>query len=152
MIGREIGLSREELEDLEVACLFHDVGKIKTPDSILLKPGSLTESEWEIMQKHPVYAYQLLSPIPYLRPALDIPYYHHEKWDGTGYPNGLKGAQIPLAARVFAIIDVWDALRSDRPYRPAWSYERSLEYIRSHTGINFDPQVVVAFLRMLAEE
>jgi putative nucleotidyltransferase with HDIG domain len=151
-LARLVGVPDSELVHMRRGALLHDIGKMAIPDPILLKTGPLTESEWEIMQKHPVYAYQLLSPIPYLRPALDIPYYHHEKWDGTGYPNGLKGEQIPLAARVFAIIDVWDALRSDRPYRPALSYERSLEYIRSHTGINFDPQVVIAFLRMLVEE
>jgi PAS domain S-box-containing protein len=151
-LARLIGVPDSDFVHMRRGALLHDIGKMAIPDPILLKTGPLTENEWEIMQKHPVYAYNLLSPIPYLRPALDIPYYHHEKWDGSGYPNGLREEQIPLAARIFSIIDVWDALRSDRPYRPAWSYERSLEYIRSHTGINFDPQVVVAFLRMLAEE
>ena len=100
------------------------------------------------MRKHPAYAFELLSPIAYLRPALDIPYCHHEKWDGTGYPRGLKGEQIPLAARIFAVVDVWDALRSDRPYRKAWSEQRALEYIEAQTGKHFDPQIVKVFLQM----
>jgi len=119
------------------------------PDNILLKPEPLAEEEWIIMQKHPQYAYELLQPIDFLRLALDIPYYHHEKWDGTGYPHGLKGEDIPLTARLFAVVDVWDALRSDRPYRPAWSEEEALAYIREQVGKHFDPQVVEAFLKMI---
>jgi HD-GYP domain-containing protein (c-di-GMP phosphodiesterase class II) len=122
------------------------------PDGILLKPGPLTEAEWAIMRKHPVHAYEMLSPILYLRPALDIPYDHHEKWDGTGYPRGLKGEAIPLAARIFAVVDVWDALRSDRPYRAAWSEDRVRAHIQSLAGTHFDPQVVDAFTRLIAEE
>jgi HD-GYP domain-containing protein (c-di-GMP phosphodiesterase class II) len=121
------------------------------PDAILLKPGPLTEEEWVFMRKHPTYAYELLSPIAYLKPALDIPYCHHEKWDGTGYPRGLKGEEIPLSARAFAIVDVWDALRSDRPYRPGWAEERVLEHIREQTGKHFDPRVVEAFFQLLKE-
>ncbi|MEW6718352.1 MAG: HD-GYP domain-containing protein, partial [Chloroflexota bacterium] len=127
--------------------LLHDMGKLGIPDTILLKPGPLTEKEWEIMHQHPVYAYELLAPIPYLRPALDIPYCHHENWDGSGYPRKLKGEQIPLVARIFAVVDVWDALRSDRPYRKAWPEEKALAYIQEQAGKHFDPQVVEAFLR-----
>jgi HD-GYP domain-containing protein (c-di-GMP phosphodiesterase class II) len=112
------------------------------PDGILLKPEPLTEEEWVAMKKHPSFAYEMLSPIRYLRLALDIPYCHHEKWDGSGYPRGLKGTQIPLVARIFAVVDVWDALLSDRPYRAAWTEEKVLEHIRSLAGTHFDPQVV----------
>jgi HD-GYP domain-containing protein (c-di-GMP phosphodiesterase class II) len=119
------------------------------PDHILLKPGALTDEEWVIMRKHPEYALKLLSPISYLRQAVDIPYCHHEKWDGTGYPRGLKGEEIPLAARLFAVVDVWDALRSDRPYRPAWSEERAIEHIRQQSSRHFDPRVVELFLSSL---
>jgi HD-GYP domain-containing protein (c-di-GMP phosphodiesterase class II) len=124
--------------------MLHDIGKMGIPDSILLKPGPLTEEEWIVMKQHPVYAKEMLSPIPFLNPALDIPYSHHERWDGSGYPLGLKGESIPLAARIFAVVDVWDALTSDRPYRKRWSREKTLEYILSHTGILFDPIVVTA--------
>jgi HD-GYP domain-containing protein (c-di-GMP phosphodiesterase class II) len=117
------------------------------PDGILLKPSPLTDEEWVAMKKHPTFAYEMLSPIRYLRRALDIPYYHHEKWDGSGYPNGLKGTLIPLAARIFAVVDVWDALTSDRPYRAAWTKEKTLENIRELSGTHFDPQVVEVFLR-----
>jgi response regulator RpfG family c-di-GMP phosphodiesterase len=125
--------------------LMHDIGKMAIPDSILLKPGPLTEDEWTIMRQHPALAYDLLSPIAYLRPALDIPYCHHEKWDGTGYPRKLKGVQIPLSARIFAIIDVWDALRSNRPYRTAWQENQAREYLQDQSGKHFDPAVVDAF-------
>ena len=126
------------------------MGKLGVPDSILLKPDKLTEEEWEIMRRHPQFAFEMLAPIDYLRPALDIPYCHHEKWDGTGYPRGLKMEQIPLAARIFAVVDVFDALTSERPYRPAKSREEALEYIRSEAGTHFDPRVVDAFLKLLA--
>jgi HD-GYP domain-containing protein (c-di-GMP phosphodiesterase class II) len=119
------------------------------PDHILLKNGPLDDDEREIMRKHPVYAYEMLSSIKFLRPALDIPLYHHEKWDGTGYPYGLAGEAIPLAARVFAIIDVWDALSSDRPYRPAWSQTKIFERIHNESGKHFDPRVVTAFERII---
>jgi putative two-component system response regulator len=118
------------------------------PDSIVLKPGPLSDEEWSIMRKHPEYAYHMLSPISYLRSALDIPYCHHEKWDGSGYPRGLKGDQIPLAARVFAIVDVWDALTSDRPYRKAWSEEETRQYIQEQSGIHFDPEMTRVFLNL----
>jgi len=112
------------------------------PDRILLKPGPLTDEEWVIMKKHPAFAYEMLSPIHYLKPALDIPYCHHEKWDGSGYPRGLSGGNIPFSARLFAVIDVWDALTSDRPYRSAWPAEKVLEHIRGLAGTQFDPEVV----------
>ena len=114
-LAQAMGINEAELVQIRRGALLHDIGKMAIPDSILLKPGPLTDDEWEIMRRHPVYAYELLSPIAFLHPALDIPYCHHEKWDGTGYPRGLKGEQIPLAARIFAVVDVWDALRSDRP-------------------------------------
>ena len=126
--------------------LLHDIGKIGVPDSIVLKPGPLTIDEFATMCKHPQYAYDMLSQIAYLRQALDIPYCHHEKWDGTGYPRGLKGEQIPLAARIFAVVDVWDALTSDRPYRKAWQAEKARQYIQEQSGLQFDRAVVAAFL------
>lgn len=143
---RAMGLPAEELVHIRRGALLHDIGKMGIPDHILLKPGKLSDEEWEIMRKHPTYAYELLKPIAYLRPALEIPYSHHEKWDGTGYPLGLKGEQIPLAARIFAVADVYDALTSDRPYRAGWPKEKVLEHIRSLAGIHFDPQVVQIFL------
>jgi HD-GYP domain-containing protein (c-di-GMP phosphodiesterase class II) len=116
------------------------------PDAILLKPGPLTDAEWETMRRHPQFAHDMLSPIAYLRQALDIPWCHHEKWDGSGYPQGLAAEQIPLAARLFAVVDVWDALRSDRPYRQGWHEERVREYLRAEAGRHFDPRVVEFFL------
>lgn len=146
-LGRELGLTDDELVHVRRGALLHDIGKMGIPDMILHKPGPLDDEEWEIMRQHPTYAYDMLSPIAYLRPALDIPHCHHEKWDGTGYPRGLKGNQIPIAARIFALADVWDALRSDRPYRKAWPEEKTLEYIREQAGKHFAPDVVEAFLR-----
>jgi len=143
-------LEDAELVHIRRGALLHDIGKMGVPDSILLKPDKLTDDEWAIMRKHPEYAYEMLLPIDFLRPALDIPYYHHEKWDGAGYPRGLKGEQIPLAARIFAVVDVWDALRSDRPYRPAWPEEEIREHIRSLAGIHFDPEVVKVFLETVS--
>jgi PAS domain S-box-containing protein len=147
-LARAVGLSEADLGHTRRGALLHDIGKMGVPDSILLKTGPLSEEEWQIMRRHPGYANDLLQSIPYLRPALDIPYCHHERWDGTGYPRGLRGEQIPLAARIFAIADEWDALRSDRPYRPAWSRERALEYIREQSGGAFDPEIVDVFLRL----
>jgi len=151
-LAREMGLSEAELVHLRYGALLHDIGKMGIPDSILLKPGSLTKDEWIVMCEHPALAYTMLAPIAYLRRALDIPYSHHEKWDVTGYPRGLKGEAIPLAARLFAIADVWDALRSDRPYRLAWPAEKVLEHIKSLSGRRFDPQVMEVFLRVMGEE
>ena len=147
-IARAFQLKSDEIVHIRRGALLHDIGKMGIPDSILLKPGRLTEEEWVIMKYHPFYARELLYPIEYLRPALDIPYSHHEKWDGSGYPEGLKGEEIPLAARIFAVVDVWDALRSDRPYRPAWPREKVEEYIKSLVGIHFDAGVVEMFLAL----
>jgi HD-GYP domain-containing protein (c-di-GMP phosphodiesterase class II) len=147
-LAREIGLGDTETVHLRRGVLLHDIGKMGVPDSILLKPGSLTPEEWEIMRLHPVYAHEMLSNIPYLQQAVAVPYCHHEKWDGTGYPRGLKGEQIPLTARMFAMVDVYEALTSDRPYRAAWSRERALEYLREQSGKHFDPHVLEAFLRL----
>jgi PAS domain S-box-containing protein len=144
-LARILRLSEAAIVQLRRGALLHDIGKMGIPDSILNKPDKLTPEEWEIMRKHPVYAYELLYPIRYLRTALDIPYNHHEKWDGTGYPRGLKEEQIPLSARIFAVVDVWDALCSDRPYRPAWSKSNALAYIHSQSGKHFDPIAVEAF-------
>lgn len=149
-LARKMGIREEELIHIRRGALLHDIGKMGIPDNILLKPGKLTEEEWVIMKKHPIYAYELIYPISYLRPALEIPYYHHEKWDGSGYPNGLKREQIPLSARIFAIIDVWDALRSDRPYRKAWDKEKTLEHIKAGSGSHFDPKVVEVFLQIIS--
>ncbi len=150
-LAARMGVSQQEQVQIRRGALLHDIGKLGVPDHILLKPGKLTEEEWDVMRKHPAYAYEMLLPIAYLEPALDIPYCHHEKWDGSGYPRGLKGEQIPLAARIFAIVDVWDALRSNRPYRPGWSAQRIREYLQSESGKHFDPRVVEAFLSMLDE-
>lgn len=150
-IARAMGFSAEQLVHVRRGALLHDIGKMGVPDQILHKPGPLTEEEWRSMKRHPELAYELLSPIQYLAPALDIPHYHHEKWDGTGYPDGLKGEEIPLAARIFAVVDVYDALTSDRPYRASWSKEQALAYIRSEAGRHFDPTVVDIFLKELSE-
>jgi putative nucleotidyltransferase with HDIG domain len=136
------GIKDEDLVGARRGALLHDIGKMGVPDGILLKPEKLTEEEWLIMKKHPSFAFDMLSPIHYLQSAMDIPYCHHEKWDGTGYPRGLKGEQIPLIARIFALADVWDALTSDRPYRKAWPNEKALEYLKSEAGKHFDPAVV----------
>lgn len=145
-LARTIGMGDEEMVHIRRGALLHDIGKMGIPDRILLKPGALTDEEWSIMRLHPVYAYQLLHPIKYLRPALDIPHNHHEKWDGTGYPRGLRGEEIPLAARLFAAVDVWDALRSDRPYRKGWPAAQVLDHIARLRGTHFDPEVVDIFL------
>lgn len=150
-LAKALGISDAELVDIRRGGLLHDIGKMGIPDEILNKPGPLTETEWELMWKHPVHAYELLSPIGYLQGALDIPYCHHEKWDGTGYPRGLAGTEIPLAARIFAVSDVYDALLSDRPYRQAWPFERVVEYVKGQAGKHFDPQVVELFLARIDE-
>lgn len=146
------GFDEEKLVHLRRGALLHDIGKMGISDTILLKPGPLTDEEWEEMHKHPTYAYDLLYPIVHLRPAIDIPYCHHEKWDGSGYPRGLKGEQIPLAARIFAVVDVWDALTSDRPYRKAWSAKKALEEIARSSGSHFDPKVVELFQSIIKNE
>jgi response regulator RpfG family c-di-GMP phosphodiesterase len=148
-LARAMGLDEEEIEHVRRGALLHDIGKLGIPDQILLKPGPLTEEEWVIMRTHPTLAYQWLSPIDYLRPALDIPYCHHEKWDGSGYPRGLAGEQIPLAARIFAVVDVWDALSSDRPYRKRWPDEKVHAHLCEQAGSHFDTQVVETFVSMV---
>lgn len=148
-LARQFGFSEEELVHIRRGALLHDIGKMGVPDRILLKEGKLTEEEWQVMRKHPGFAHEMLLPIHYLRLALDIPYCHHEKWDGSGYPRGLKGEEIPLTARIFGVVDVWDALTSDRPYRPAWTRQQALAYIRASAGSHFDPQVVEAFVQLL---
>jgi len=151
-LARQMGVSDEQLVHMRRGALLHDMGKLGVPDAILHKPGPLTDEEWKIMRRHPKFAYDMLSPVEYLHPALEIPYCHHEKWDGTGYPRGLKGEQIPLAARIFSVVDVWDALNSDRPYRKAWKREKAIAYIQEQSGIHFDPQVVKAFLALVDSE
>ena len=145
-LARQFGLSEEEMVHVRRGALLHDIGKMGVPDGILLKPGALTDDEWLIMKKHPAFAYEMLFPIHYLKPALDIPYCHHEKWDGSGYPRGLSGDDIPFSARLFAVVDVWDALTSDRPYRKAWSEEKALLQIQAESGTHFDPHIVQVFL------
>jgi putative nucleotidyltransferase with HDIG domain len=147
-IARAMGMSEADLVHVRRGALLHDIGKMSIPDSILLKTGTLTDEEMEIMRGHTVNAFELLSPIVYLRPALDIPYCHHERWDGSGYPRGLKGEQIPLAARIFSVVDTWDALRNERRYHPGWSRDKACEHIRSLSGIQFDPAVVDVFMSM----
>jgi len=147
-LARAMGMEDKALIHITRGALLHDIGKMGVPDNILNKTGPLSDEEWGLMRKHTIFAYEMLSPITYLRPALDIPHYHHEKWDGSGYPEGLKGEQIPLSARIFAIVDVWDALRSNRPYRKAWSDEKALAYILEHKGTHFDPKVVDTFMSL----
>lgn len=151
-LARAAGMTEDELTHIRHGALLHDIGKMGVPDEILLKSGKLTDAEWRIMHKHPTYAYELLAPIAYLRSALDIPYCHHEKWDGSGYPRGLKGEQIPRPARLFAVVDVWDALTSDRPYRQAWSNQKTQAYLREQAGRHFDPHVVELFLQLVNQE
>ena len=148
-LGRRLWLDEQDIEILYRGTLLHDIGKVGIPDAILLKPGPLTHEERTIMNLHPEYAHGLLAPIEFLLPALSVPWCHHEKWDGTGYPQGLKGKEIPLFARIFAVIDVWDALSSERPYRGPWKKEKIIDYIRSESGTHFDPDVVSAFLEIL---
>ena len=148
-MSQALGLGNDDIMHIRRGALLHDMGKIGVPDAILHKPGKLSDDEWVLMRKHPQFAFDMLYPIEYLRPALEIPFSHHEKWDGTGYPRGLKGEEIPLAARMFAVVDVWDALTSDRPYRPAWSEEEALKYIQEQSGKHFDPQVVDLFFKSL---
>ena len=151
-LARRTGIEGEELTHIMRGALLHDIGKMGIPDHILHKPGPLTEEEWIIMRQHPQYAFDLMNPIPYLRPALDIPYAHHERWDGSGYPRGLKGKDIPLAARIFAVVDIWDALLYKRVYRDAWPEKKVLEYLKDTAGIELDPDIVENFLGLLEEE
>ena len=148
-LAREVGIRGDDLLHVRRGALLHDIGKMGIPDGILLKAGPLSDEEWVVMRRHPQYAYDVLAPIGYLRPAIDIPYYHHEHWDGSGYPNGLQGDRIPLTARVFALADVWDALTSHRPYRAAWSPDHAVAHIRDQAGRQFDPALVDRFLGLL---
>lgn len=147
-LAQRVGISGQELEDIRSGAILHDIGKISIPDEILHKPGKLTPEERAIVEQHPDTAYRLLSKIPFMAKAIEIPYCHHEKWDGTGYPQKLKGEQIPLAARVFAVADVWDALSNDRPYNKAWPREQIIEYFKEQTGLHFDPVIARLFLNM----
>lgn len=148
-LAMELGCSDEEIVQIHRGALLHDMGKIGIPDEILHKQGALTEEEWVVMRRHPQYAQQMLSRIGYLSEALIIPYYHHERWDGSGYPHGLKGEEIPLYARLFSVVDVWDALTSDRPYRKRLPPEDVMRYLRDEAGRLFDPQIVDVFLKLI---
>jgi PAS domain S-box-containing protein/putative nucleotidyltransferase with HDIG domain len=150
-LARELGVTGEALVQIRRGALLHDIGKMGIPDQILLKPGRLTDTEWQIMRRHPTYSYEMLAAIDFLRPALDIPYCHHERWDGRGYPRGLHGEEIPLSARIFALVDVWDALLSDRPYRPAWPEKKVDSYLRQESGRHFDPEIVEAFFHYIEQ-
>jgi len=148
-LAEAFGLSQDEMTHIRRGALLHDIGKLGVPDGVLHKPGPLSEAEWVVMRQHPQQAYDMLLPIDYLHPALDIPRCHHEKYDGTGYPRGLKGEEIPLSARIFAVADVWDALTSDRPYRLAWDKEKALAYILEQSGKHFDPQAIKLFVKII---
>jgi putative nucleotidyltransferase with HDIG domain len=150
-LAHAVGLANGQLVHIRRGGLLHDIGKMGVPDKILLKPDRLTQLEWEVMRQHPQLAYDWLAPITFLQSALDIPYCHHEKWDGTGYPRGLRGEEIPLAARIFAVADVWDALTSRRPYRPPLARSEAIEYIRKNSGVHFDPRIVEIFLKSVAD-
>lgn len=151
VVARTMDFDEEDLLHIRHGALLHDIGKMAIPDEILRKPGPLTESERRVVMQHPMAAYELLVRIPHLKRALDIPYYHHEKWDGTGYPRRLKGEEIPLAARIFAVVDVWDALSNDRPYRQAWSKEKVSQYLSAESGKYFDPKIITIFLQLLEQ-
>jgi PAS domain S-box-containing protein/putative nucleotidyltransferase with HDIG domain len=151
-VARRLGLPEEDLVHIRRGALLHDMGKMAIPDEILQKPGPLNEVEWEKMRRHPMYAYEMLSPISYLHSALDIPFSHHERWDGSGYPRSLKGKEIPLTARLFAIVDVWDALSTDRPYRKGLPRHDVIKYLREKSGQLFDPELVTVFLSLIEAE
>jgi HD-GYP domain-containing protein (c-di-GMP phosphodiesterase class II) len=151
-LAEHMQIPPDQRASIQQGALLHDIGKLGIPDAVLLKPGSLTHQEWKVMQQHPLYAYNILASILTLRQALVIPLYHHERWDGSGYPYGLKGEQIPLSARLFAVVDVYDALTSDRPYRSAWSRSEAMDYLREQAGKLFDPQIVAHFLELANSE
>ena len=148
-LARAMNIPETELVQIRRGAILHDIGKMGIPDSILNKPGPLAAHEQRIMRMHPQYAYEMLSFIPFLQSALDIPFCHHEWWNGEGYPRGLIGEEIPLSARIFSVVDVWDALTSDRPYRAAWTPERTLNYLQDGSGKQFEPRVVEAFLSLI---
>ena len=151
-LAERLGLTGDDLSKIKRGALLHDIGKLAIPDNILLKPGSLDDKEWYVMRQHPVYSMKILTDIPFLQSSICIPYCHHENWDGTGYPRGLKGVEIPLYARIFTIVDHWEALNSDRPYRKAWLWENALNYIKENRGKIYDPQIVDVFLNMIESE
>jgi HD-GYP domain-containing protein (c-di-GMP phosphodiesterase class II) len=148
-LGRRVDIIEEELIHIRRGALLHDIGKMGIPDNILFKPGALSEEEWQVMRMHPVYAYDMLSSVSYLRKALEIPYCHHEFWNGEGYPRGLRGEDIPIKARIFSLADVWDALNSDRPYRPAWPRPKVIDYMKDMAGVQFDPTLVPEFIDLV---
>ncbi len=150
-IGTQMGLTEDQLTHLRRGALLHDIGKMGTPDAILFKPGPLTTEERQVMQQHPQFGNQFLHSIAYLQPAAEIVYCHHEHWDGSGYPRGLKGEEIPLLARLIAVVNVWDALNSAQPYRGAWPRQEAIDYLREQSGKEFDPRVVEVFLAMIQE-
>jgi len=150
-LARRLGISESELTHIKRGSILHDIGKVAIPDHILFKPGPLTEDEWEIMRRHPLIAVDILKPISFMPMVLTIPRSHHEKWDGSGYPDGLSGVDIPLYARIFAFADVYDALTSARPYRPAWTKRETFKYILEQAGRHFDPSIVPVFIRMVSE-
>jgi len=147
-LAHTMGLNESEMAYIRRGAMLHDVGKLGVPDSILFKSAALNEEEWTIVRRHPKYGRDLLYPIPFLHRAIDIPYCHHEKWDGSGYPQGLKGEAIPLSARIFAVADVFDAMTCERPYRPAFTGEQALHYIFANEGLHFDPAVVEAVRKL----
>jgi hypothetical protein len=144
-----LGCTEEEIDNLRRGALLHDIGKLAIPDQVLLKPGTLDENEMKLVKQHPAYAKEFLADIPFLRPAIDIPYSHHERWDGQGYPQGLKGEEIPLLARIFTIVDQWDALRTKRVYRPAWTRKETIAYLKENKGRIFDPRITDVFLKLI---
>jgi putative nucleotidyltransferase with HDIG domain len=148
-LAKALGLSPEDVTHLGRGALLHDIGKLAIPDEVLLKPGELNDSERTLMQQHPVYAKQMLSRVTFLQPSVEVAYSHHERWDGLGYPEGLKGEEIPLSARIFAVVDQWDALTSDRPYRKAWTKEKVLAYFQENAGKIYDPKIVDVFLTII---
>jgi putative nucleotidyltransferase with HDIG domain len=149
LLAEKLGIPSSKMENIRRGALLHDIGKMGIPDTILLKKGKLTDAEFEIMKTHPEKAFQVLSQIDYLSEALEIPYCHHEKWDGTGYPRQLKDKEIPIAALIFAVVDVYDALTTDRPYRKAWAKQDAIAYIQNQSGKHFCPEVVTAFMEII---
>ena len=151
-LAQALGMSEEEIVHLRRGALVHDIGKLAIPDDILLKPGALEDDERKILQQHPFYAKQMLTDVSFLQPCIDVAYSHHERWDGHGYPEGLKGEEIPIKARLFAVVDQWDALSSDRPYRKAWSRDDVIAYLQENSGKIYDPQIVEVFLSLIRED